>query len=206
MGRYLEKARLPMDDEKQIKLIREGHGEVFEDLLIKYQKQAHFLAFRYLKDWDEADDIVQRAFIKLYKFIIRSKEEIAVLPWVRKVVVNLCLDQQKSKKWRIFFKNAIRSANKDSDDEKSIDPFDTIKDTRLSPEHALLNEELRSRMDRLVDKLPDQQKTIFFMKHFEGLKIKEIAQQLKISEGQIKSQLFRAVRNLRRGLGEFYET
>jgi RNA polymerase sigma-70 factor (ECF subfamily) len=195
-----------MDDEKQIKLIREGHGEVFEDLLIKYQKQAHFLAFRYLKDWDEADDIVQRAFIKLYKFIIKSKDEIAVLPWIRKVIVNLCLDQQKSKKWRIFFKNAIKSGKSNPDDEKSIDPFDTIKDTRLSPEHAFLNEELRSHMDRLVDKLPYQQKTIFFMKHFEGLKIKDIAQQLKISEGQIKSQLFRAVRNLRRGLGEFYET
>lgn len=195
-----------MDDEKQIKLIREGHGEVFEDLLRKYQKQAHFLAFRYLKDWDEADDITQRAFIKLYKFIIKSKDEIIVSPWLRKVIVNLCLDQQKSKKWRLFFKNAVRSGNPDIADEKSIDPFDTIKDNRLSPEDSLLNEELRYRMDRLVDKLPDQQKTIFFMKHFEGLKIKEIAQQLKISEGQIKSQLFRAVRNLRRGLGEFYET
>jgi RNA polymerase sigma-70 factor (ECF subfamily) len=106
----------------------------------------------------------------------------------------------------MLFKNAIRQGNPDTLDEKSIDPFDTIKDNRLSPEHSLLNEELRSSMDRLVDKLPDQQKTIFFMKHFEGLKIKEIAQQLKISEGQIKSQLFRAVRNLRRGLGEFYET
>jgi RNA polymerase sigma-70 factor (ECF subfamily) len=194
-----------MDDNKQIKLIREGHGEVFEDLLIKYQKQAHFLAFRYLKDWDEADDITQRAFIKLYKFIIKSKDEIIVSPWLRKVIVNLCLDQQKSRKWRMFFRNAIRSGNPGMDDEKSIDPFDTIKDNRLSPEDALLNEELRSGMDRLVDKLPAQQKTIFFMKHFEGLKIKEIAQQLKISEGQIKSQLFRAVRNLRKGLGEFYE-
>ncbi|MGA1864101.1 MAG: RNA polymerase sigma factor [bacterium] len=195
-----------MDDEKQIKLIREGHGEVFEDLLIKYQKQAHFLAFRYLKDWDEADDITQRAFIKLYKFIIKSKDEIIVSPWLRKVIVNLCLDQQKSKKWRMFFRNAIRSGTPDITDEKTIDPFDTIKDNRLSPEDSLLNEELRSKMDGLVDKLPDQQKTIFFMKHFEGLKIREIAQQLKISEGQIKSQLFRAVRNLRRGLGEFYET
>ena len=87
-----------------------------------------------------------------------------------------------------------------------MDPFDTIKDNRLSPEHTLLNEELRSYIDRLVENLPDQQKTIFFMKHFEGLKIKDIARELNISEGQIKSQLFRAVRNLRRGLGEFYET
>ena len=105
----------------------------------------------------------------------------------------------------MLFKNAIRPGKPGTDDEKAIDPFDTIKDKRLSPEHTFLNEELRSCLDRLVDKLPDQQKTIFFMKHFEGLKIKEIAQQLNISEGQIKSQLFRAVRNLRRGLGEFYE-
>lgn len=194
-----------IDDDKKIKLIRQGYEEVFEDLLTKYQKQAHFLAFRYMKDWDEADDIIQTAFIKLYKFIIKSKDEIAVLPWLKKVIVNLCLDKQKSKKWQLFFKNAVRWRKSGSDDKKSIDPFDCIKDTRLAPENRLLNEELGSSIDRAVNKLPDQQKTLFFMKHFEGLKIKDIAQQLNISEGQVKSQLFRAVRNLRRGLGEFYE-
>jgi RNA polymerase sigma-70 factor (ECF subfamily) len=192
-----------MDDEKTIKLIREGHGEAFESMLTQYQKRAHFLAFRYLKDWDEADDITQTAFIKLYEFIINSKADVAIFPWLKKVIMNLCLDRQKSSKWRLFFKNAVRT---DHDLEKCFDPFDKIKDTRLSPEHVLLNEELRDHIDKSVNTLSDQQKTIFFMKHFEGLKIKDIAQQLNISEGQIKAQLFRAVRVLRRGLGEFYET
>ena len=195
-----------MDDDKIVSVVRNGHLEAFEMLINRYQKQAHFLAFRYLKDWDEADDVVQTSFVRLYEFIIKSKKEIGVLPWIRKVIVNLCLDKQKSKKWQIFFKNAVRSGKSHIDDEKSIDPFDTIKDTRLSPEHRLLNKELGAHIERLVNKLPDQQKAIFFMKHFEGLKIKDIGQQLNISEGQIKSQLFKAVRSLRRGLGEFYET
>ncbi|MGA1867287.1 MAG: RNA polymerase sigma factor [bacterium] len=183
-----------MDDEKKIRSIREGHVEVFEDLLIKYQKQAHFLAYRYVQNWDEADDIVQTAFIKLYTFIIKSRKDIAVFPWIKKVIVNACLDKQKSTKWHIFIKN-----------DKESNPLDNIEDTRLSPEHSFLNNELRVSIDKVVDTLSAQQKIIFFMKHFEGLKIKDIAQQLNISEGQIKAQLFRAIRNLRRGLGELYE-
>jgi len=194
-----------MDDEKIVALIREGHGEAFEEMLIKYQKKAYFLAFRYLKDWDDADDVTQTAFIRLYTFIVNSEADIAVFPWIKKVIVNQCLDRQKSVTWRKFFKNTFRRGKSDHDEEHAMDPFDTIKDTRLSPEQAMLNEELRSHLDRLVDTLPDQQKAIFFMKHFEGLKIRDIALQLNISEGQIKSQLFRAVRNLRRGLGEFHE-
>lgn len=194
-----------MDDEKIVTLIREGHGEAFEEMLIKYQKKAHFLAFRYLRDWDEADDVTQNAFIRLYTFIVNSNTDIAVFPWIRKVIVNQCLDQQKSAKWRKFFKNALRWGKSGHGEEHFMDPFDTIKDTRLSPEQTMLNEELRSHIDRLVDTLPDQQRAIFFMKHFEGLKIKDIARELNISEGQIKSQLFRAVRTLRRGLGEFHE-
>lgn len=195
-----------MDDDKIVSVIRNGHPEAFETLVNLYQKQAHFLAWRYLKDWDEADDVVQTAFVRLYEFITRTKKDMAVLPWIRKVVVNLCLDQQKSKKWWMFFKNAVRKGKGDLEDERSMDPFDRIKDDGLSPEDHLLNEELRSHIERSVEKLPDQQRTIFFMKHFEGLRIKDIARELKISEGQIKSQLFRAVRNLRRGLGEFYDT
>jgi len=194
-----------MDDEKIVALIREGHGEAFEEMLIRYQKKAHFLAFRYLKDWDDADDVTQIAFIRLYTFIVNSEADIAIFPWIKKVIVNQCLDRQKSVKWRKFFKNAFRWGKSDHDEEHAIDPFDIIKDNRLSPEQTMLNEELRSHIDRLVDTLPDQQKAIFFMKHFEGLKIKDIALQLNISEGQIKSQLFRAVRTLRRGLGEFHE-
>jgi RNA polymerase sigma-70 factor (ECF subfamily) len=194
-----------MVDEKIVALIRKGHGEAFEEMLIRYQKKAHFLAFRYLRDWDDADDVTQTAFIRLYTFIVNSETDIAVFPWIKKVIVNQCLDRQKSVTWRKFFKNPFGRGKSDRDGEHAMDPFDIVKDTRLSPEQTIMNEELRSRIDGLVDALPDQQRAIFFMKHFEGLKIKDIALQLNISEGQIKSQLFRAVRTLRRGLGEFHE-
>ena len=159
-----------------------------------------------MKNWAEADDITQEAFIKLYRFIIKSREEIAVLPWIRKVVVNLCLDVQKSKKWRLFFKNAIRSGEEsNTDGSRKVDPIEAIKAKGESPEDSIMDSELQANLDRLVETLSDQQRKIFTMKHFEGLKIKEIASSLDISEGHVKSQLFRAIRTLRKGLGEFYE-
>jgi len=194
-----------MDDKKAIEVIRNGNKEPFEDIVARYQKQAHFLAFRYLKDWDEADDITQTAFIRLYTFIVKSKEEIRVFPWIKRVIINLCLDREKNKKWRLFFKDVLRGKESGSSGGIYTDPFDSIKDMRLSQEDRMLNEELGSRIDNLIGDLPDQQRRIFIMKHFEGLKIKEIAQDMDISQGQVKAQLFRAVRNLRKGLGEFYE-
>lgn len=194
-----------MDDERIIELIRVGHSEVFSELVSRYQKQAHFLALRYMRDWAEADEITQKAFIKLYTFIMNSKDTLLVLPWIRRVVINLCLDKHKNKKWRLFSKHAVRSVKPDHGDKNTEDLFNGIRDNRSSPEHALLNQELGKNIDTQVERLPDQQKKIFIMKHFEGLKIKDIAQQLNVSQGQIKSQLFRAVHTLRRGLGEFYE-
>jgi len=195
-----------IEDKQRIQLIREGHAEVFADLVAKYQKKAHFLAFRYLNHWDESDDITQTAFIKLYQYIMKSKEEIAVSPWMNKVILHLCLDHKKSKKWRLFFKNAFTAKESTPEHGDNLDPFDKIADSGSSPEGAYFNKELGARIDVLVDELPDQQRAIFYMKHFEGLKIKDIAQALKISEGQIKSQLFRAVHKLRKGLGAFHET
>ncbi len=195
-----------MDDDKRIiKFIRDGHADAFEDLIVKYQKQAQFMAFRYMNNWDEADDITQTAFIKLYKHIIDSGKEIAVFPWLRKVIINLCLDSKKSRKWLLFFKNALRPNDSFNEKGKDSVPFDKIQDMRLSPEHSFLNKELKSHIDLLVDELPGQQRAVFYMKHFEGLKVKDIAQLLDVSEGQVKSQLFRAVRKLRKGLEDFYE-
>lgn len=192
-----------MDDARVIGLIRSGNSEAFEELMVRYQRQACFLAFRYLKNWEEADDITQTAFIRLYEFIAKRSETIAVLPWIRKVVVNLCLDKQKSKKWRLFFRNVVRSGESNPGEEKALDPLECIEERGASPEDAYLNNELRDRIESLVEALPGQQRQIFTMKQFEGLKITEIASELTISEGQVKSQLFRAVRTLRKGLGEF---
>ena len=194
-----------MEDDRIIELIRNGHSEAFEDLVHRYQKQAHFLALRYSNNWDEANDITQTAFMRLYESIIRSKEKIWALPWIKRVITNICLDRKKSKKWQSFFKNAITLGQSNPGDDRTIEPIDGIKDKRSSPEHAFLNDELREHIDGFIDNLPDQQKKIFIMKHFEGLKIKDIAQQLNISEGQVKSQLFRAIHTMRKGLGEFYE-
>ncbi|MGA1824994.1 MAG: RNA polymerase sigma factor [bacterium] len=194
-----------MEDDRIIGLIRNGRAESFEDLIRRYQKQAHFLALRYSNNWDEANDITQIAFIRLYEFIMRSKEKIRALPWIRRVIVNICLDRKKSKKWQSFFKNAITLGKSNPGYDNAQEPLDVIEDKRSSPEEAFLNDELRKHIDGLIDNLPNQQKNIFIMKHFEGLKIKDIAQQLNISEGQVKSQLFRAIHTMRKGLGEFYE-
>lgn len=187
-----------MDDERVIGLIRDGHQEAFEELVARYQKQTQFMAFRYIKDWDEAADITQNAFIRLYKFIDGSGEDILILPWLRRVVTNLCLDLQRSKKWWLFFRTPVRSIKRDNeDDEKTGDPFDAIGDERLSPEEKLEHKEMQENIEAIVERLPNQQKKIFMMKHFEGLKIREIAEHLNVSEGQIKSQLFRAVHTIR---------
>ena len=131
-----------MEDDRIIGLIRNGNAEAFEDLVHRYQKQAHFLALRYFNNWDEANDTTQIAFIKLYEFIIKSKEKVWALTWIRRVIVNICLDKKKSKKWQSFFKNAITLGQSNPGDDRAIDPIDGIKDKRSSPEHSFLNDEL----------------------------------------------------------------
>jgi RNA polymerase sigma-70 factor (ECF subfamily) len=72
------------------------------------------------------------------------------------------------------------------------------------PEHRQLREEILAQIQQALEKLPERQRTVFVMKHDQGLKIREIAKMLGIAEGSVKAYLFRAIENLKSKLEPYY--
>ena len=141
------------------------------------------VCYRYARNREDAEDILQDAFIKIFKKINQFKGDGSFEGWARKIVVNTALEYFRTKtKWQNVPLNEFSEAFEIENDN------DILSD--LSFQEMLL----------LVQDLPPTYRLVFNLYAFEGLKHREIAQELGISEGTSKSNLYDARRILQRKL------
>ncbi|HLB25880.1 MAG TPA: sigma-70 family RNA polymerase sigma factor [Nitrospirota bacterium] len=178
---------------------RQGDSEAFGEVVKKYMPRALAFAARTMGNADDAQDAVQDAFVKAYRGLGSFKGESSFYTWFMKVLSNLCLDRLRKAALvkRVFFFVPERAGEDDG--------FDVIEQARdenpgTRPEHRLEQKELRAALTRALRALPGRQRVVFLLKHDEGLKVQEIAGVLGISEGAVKSHLFRAVGALRKAM------
>ena len=132
-------------------------------------------------------DIVQEAFIRLYRVLSEWKPKAAVYTWLYRVIVNLSIDRSRKKSRRPRI---------------SLDSMPPPRETRRdhNPRAALEGKEIGRAVDRAVAELPEKQKTVFILRHFHGLPLKEIAAVQECSLGAVKANLYHALRKLRKEL------
>ncbi len=142
-----------------------------------------------LVDPDEAEEVAQEVFVKLF----RARERTAPTAWdrwVTRVVINACRDRLRSRWWRWWGRGWPAL-----DEEGLAAAGET-------PEEAVAALEERRRIWAAFRKLPRRQREVFLLRHVEGWSTAEVAETLGVAEGSAKRHLFRAVRHLRRELGE----
>lgn len=146
-----------------------------------------FVCFRYCKNRDDAEDILQEGFIKVFKHIDTFKFEGSFEGWVRRIIVNTAIDfitQQKQKHLFDDIENVSNHPESDSDAVSQMNEKDLLK---------------------LLCLLPDGYRTVFNLFAIEGYSHKEIAVMLKISEGTSKSQLSKAKAQLKNLLHQYFD-
>ena len=174
---------MPDNFTSYIQQFRAGNHLIFEKIYQELSPKMFGVCLRYASDKNEAKDILQDSFIKIYHQLKAFRDEGSFEGWARKIVVNTALEYFRTKtKWQNIPLNDCNRAFEMENDE------DILSD--LSFQEMLL----------LVQELPPTYRLVFNLYAFEGMKHREIAQELGISEGTSKSNLSDARRILQKKL------
>jgi len=181
-------------------LIREGElpaaRDRFAALVRRQQRRASRIAYHFLRDAADADEAVQDAFIKVFSHIDSFRDDLPFEVWFTRILINGCLDRQKARRRRARW---IISAPDAEPGERAW--AESVPALGPSPEEALLLRERRAQIASAVGKLPERQRTIFLLCHYEGCSSREVSTITGLNESTVRVHLFRAVRKLRSLLG-----
>jgi len=179
---------LKTDEQKDIytlvERIKEGDREAFMTVTSLYQKKVFLLAFSFFRNKEDAMDIVQETFLRLYQKVYMFKRGKNFQSWLLQIAKNLCVDYYR--------KNYGK--NREWQGEKPVDEMNLPVQNEADP---FISSDLKGIFSSCIKKLASRQRMIFVMKHYNQLKYREIAQILDISLGTAKSLHFKAVQNLR---------
>lgn len=165
----------------------EGDRQAFKDIVSLHQQKVFLLAFSILRNREDALDVVQETFMRLYQKLDAYESGRNFQAWLLQIAKNLSID---------YYRKHHRRRRDMETDQRIEDLPLAAADYRSNPESSELSRVLARNLERLAER----QRLIFVMKHFNGLEYREIAQVLGISVGTVKSLHFKAVRNLKNWL------
>ena len=132
-------------------------------------------------DHDDADDLVQEIFVKVWKNLKSFREDSKLFTWIYRIATNECLTFLKRKKRRFFV---------------PINDVQGELSTKLESEPALSGDDVQLKLQKALLTLPDKQRMVFNMKYFDDLKFKDISEITKTSEGALKANYHHAVKKI----------
>lgn len=191
------------DDRLLIERAQAGDREAFEALVHRYDHDVLRIALNVLHKPDDARDVYQEAFLKIYKNLHRFRFECSFYTWMYRIVTNVCLDTLRRRKSRPEDQAPELAINRNGD-APGADFFDRQQDSSAesNPERRLMGLEIGQRISTAMQRLTPRERVVFEMKHYQGLKLRAIGDALGTSEETVKNSLFRATRKLREQLEE----
>ncbi len=161
---------------------RKGNVDAFEELIKDYKKSAYHIAYRVLRNVEDAEDASQEALIKVFKSIQGFNMQSTFKVWMYRIVVNTCLDFKRKKKV----------------DTYSIDEAENFVGSDSNNPDAMIDSNYDSKLvSDAVNKLDDEFKTVIILRDIQGFSYNEISQILSCNLGTIKSRISRARKSLK---------
>ncbi len=202
MNKEGQRASIPahgIDDLDLVSAARRGDRDAFRTLFERYHRRAYALAFGVVRHPDDAMDVVQDAFIKAHKYLDKFEGNSSFYTWLYRIVMNLAIDHLRKHR---------RVRPVELDDQALENVGDDALLPRLlggNPGRALLDKEIRARIDAALSELSDNHRAVLIMRELEGLSYEEMAQAMGCSKGTIMSRLFHARKNMQRQLADLVE-
>lgn len=181
-------------DNELVRLVKQGDQQAFTELITLYQKRIFKMAFGFFRDKDDAMEIVQETFLRVYEKIDKFDLHSSFKNWIYRVAYNLCID----------FYRKFKSKKNQSQDMFELDEVRNI--AVVDPEAQADRQIFKEDLEKSLLTLSKRQKMIFVMKHFSALKYKEISDILNISVGTVKSLHHRAAKALKKRLAHYEVT
>ncbi|HHV97234.1 MAG TPA: sigma-70 family RNA polymerase sigma factor [Clostridiaceae bacterium] len=165
---------------------KKGDISAFEELIETYQNKVFNIAYSMLNNYEDANDVAQEVFIRVYKSIKNFKGESSFSTWLYRITTNVCLDELRKRK----NKNVV-----------SIDediPFDDGEVTRQivddgpTPDIIAEKKEVREIVNEAIGQLSEEHKTVIILRELQGLSYEEISKIINCPRGTVKSRINRA--------------
>jgi len=187
------------EDDDLIREAQRGDRSSFDSLVRRYDQSVLRLALHMLGNEQDAQDVHQEAFLKAYRHLGNFRFECSFYTWLYRIVTNLCLDQLRRRKSRREDPATVLDSGGDE-----MDLLSNISDDRAmaNPGRELDRKVMGESIQEALSKLTPRERTVFELKHYQGLKLRTIGEMLSTTEETAKNTLFRATRKLRASLAE----
>jgi RNA polymerase sigma-70 factor (ECF subfamily) len=164
-----------------------GDRDALEPLMSRHHKRVYRIALGYLRSPEDALDVVQETFVRAFTHANRWDGRSEVAPWLCRIAVNQSIDRYRRNKRR----RASFSSLEEGDHQ------DILEAPVASPERRVLSGEIGARVSQALLALPETQRAVFVLRHYQEMSLEEIAGTLGLALGTVKSSLHRAIHRLR---------
>ena len=186
-------SRVGISDEALCRKVAERDEPAFDMLVERYQQRAYRLAWSILRDAEEARDLSQEAFLRLYEAAGSFRGTARFSTWFYRILVNLCLDARRRRRW---WHLAVAPAERDDGTFESV--VEQQPAPGGDPVDGLAREQVMAQLWKAVDALSPQQRAALILQVQEELSTPEIAAVLRCSEATVRVHLHRALLALRK--------
>lgn len=169
--------------------IRQRDPGIFEEFVRRYQQRVYFTALRMMGNRDDALDAAQEVFLKIWRFAGKTPVSLVLERWVYRITINTCIDRLRSR---------CREDKHTTHDNLILLNLATMN---ASPQEMARRVEQMERVKEALEELTERQRAIFVLRHFQNLKLQEIAYILEAPLGTVKATLHQTLIKLRGVLG-----
>jgi RNA polymerase sigma-70 factor (ECF subfamily) len=185
------------DEQVLVDRISRGDSTAFQEFVDRYKKKIYYIAYDITGDHNDAEDVSQEVFIKVFRSLKTFRRNAKISSWLYQISVNASIDLLRKKSSK---------PEKSMDDIERADIQESLpgSGTRAqNPERSAEDFLMQKHISQALQKVSPKERSVFVMRHYNELKIREIAEILKISQGTVKALFYRATRKLRKELS-FY--
>jgi RNA polymerase sigma-70 factor (ECF subfamily) len=188
-----------VDEASLIRAVQRGDQDAFEELVRAYDHNVVRLAMNLLRSPEDARDVYQEALLRVYRNIHSFRFDCSFHTWLYRIVTNICLDHLRKRKVRKEEQTVVETA------EGPVDRIDTFEEpgAGADPERSYWNRQLNHRIESALTGLTPRERMVFELRHYQGLRLRNIGEMLGTSEEAAKNCLFRATQKMRSQLGDF---
>lgn len=189
-SKTLNTSTLSVSDKELVEQFKNGNKAAFNEIVKRYQKRVYWIIRRLVIEHEDADDITQNVFIRMYNGLNSFRGDSELFTWMYRIATNLSinhLNAEKLKKYLQFGDDETVTGIESKDDANKI----------------LEKSEIENLIEKAIQTLPHQQKLVFSMRYYDELSYEEISKILKTSVGGLKANYFHALKKMQKYLKKY---
>jgi RNA polymerase sigma-70 factor (ECF subfamily) len=175
------------------RLARKGDQRAFAEIVDLYKDKLFHLAYRMMNNRQEAEDVVQESFLRVYKHLDRYDENQKFSTWIYRIATNLCIDRLRKRR-------PVYSLDAENADHEGLDGYAMLPNDDRTPESEMLLSETQQIIRDAMETLPAKYKSVMVLRYLQDLSLQEISEVLDMPVTTVKTRVHRGREFMRKKL------